>query len=469
MEAKEKKEIIKKNLCNAVSNLVVPECGVFQKGKVRDNYVMDAKRVMITTDRISAFDHILKQSIPFKGQVLNQIALYWFEKTKDIIKSHLVLAPDPNIIVVKEANIIPVEVVVRGYITGSAWRDYLDGSREKSGVKLAEGLKKNQCFEKPIITPTTKAKEGHDIDISREEIIGQHLVAKEIYEKIEEVSLRLFERGQQLCKQQGLILVDTKYEFGLDQNNELVLADEIHTPDSSRFWFSNTYEELFNQGLEQKELSKEFVRKWLVEHGFSGQEGQVMPDLPEDIIIETSLRYIELYEKITGQEFKFYDEPVISRIINNLYGNQNINRNDLVIIIAGSEKDKAHIDKIISKLNENKINYSYFFYSAHKNTKELLNLLECLEKSKVNIIFVTCAGRSNALSGVVAYNTKFPVVACPPFSDLTAYSIDIHSTLRMPSKVPFATIIEPENAVLFVKRIFDLKFEKCVGEKCMMN
>jgi len=469
MEDQVKREIIEQNLHNVLSNLVLPDLGILDKGKVRDNYVKDSKRIMITSDRISAFDFVLRQAIPFKGQVLNQIAAYWFDKTKDIIKSHLLEVPDPNVVVVKEVNPIQVEMVVRGYITGSAWRDYADGKREKSGVRLSDGMRKNQKFDKLIITPTTKSKEGHDMDISKEEIIGQYLVPKDVYEKMEEASLKLFEKGQQLCEQQGLILVDTKYEFGVDSNNELVLIDEIHTPDSSRFWYKNTYEELFVQGTDQKELSKEFIRKWLIDHNFSGQSGQVMPDLTQEVIIEASFRYIELYEKITGQEFKFYEEPVISRVINNLYGCAYLDRTDMVIIIAGSEKDSEHIHKLTIHLALNKISYLCTVFSAHKNTSDLLSFLKILENSKINIIFITCAGRSNALSGVVTCNSKFPVVACPVFSDLTSYSVDIHSTLRMPSKVPFATILEPENAILFVKRIFDLKFEKCIGEKCRIG
>ena len=453
----ENPDFIRANLNNILFNFCIPELGVLEKGKIRDNYVKESRRVMVTSDRISAFDVILKQAIPFKGQVLNQIAAYWFDKTKDIIKSHVVDIPDPNVLVVKEAKTLPIEMVVRGYITGSAWRDYSTGKREKCGIKLQDGLRKNQKFEKPIITPTTKAVEGHDIDVSREEIIGQHIVSREIYEKMEEISLKLFERGQELCRQQGLILADTKYEFGLDFNNELCLIDEIHTPDSSRFWYLDSYEELFNQDLEQKELSKEFVRKWLIEHNFSGVERQSIPDLPEEIILETSLRYIELYEKITGQKFEIPVEPIISRILNNLYSKRYVSKTDLAVVIAGSEKDILHISKILDSLLKEKINFLYTFYSAHKQTASLLSFLENINHAKLNLVFITCAGRSNALSGVVTCNTQFPVIACPVFSDLTSYYVDIHSTLRMPSKVPVAVLIEPENAALFVKRIFNLK------------
>ena len=456
-ENNEKLERIKGNLQNTISNFFVPELGKFEKGKVRDNYVQGDKRVIITSDRISAFDFILKQAIPFKGQMLNQIAVHWFEQTKDIIQSHLIDVPDPNVVVVKQVKVIPIEMVVRGYITGSAWRDYSSGKREKCGIKLQDNLKKNQKFEKPILTPTTKSSEGHDLDISREEIIVQGIVPREIYEKMENASLKLFERGQELCNRQGLILVDTKYEFGLDENNNLVLVDEIHTPDSSRFWHLDSYEDLFSKEIEQKELSKEFVRKWLMDHNFSGQQGQVMPDLPEDIILETSLRYIELYEKITGKDFEIFNDQISSRILKNLYSKKYLSNKNLAVIIAGSDKDSDHVNKIIEQILKDKISCLHVVYSAHKNTREILSFLEKINRYQLNICFVTCAGRSNALSGVVACNTNFPVIACPPFSDLDAYMVDIHSSLRMPSNAPVAVIVDPKNAALFVKRIFNLK------------
>ncbi|MBI2658734.1 phosphoribosylaminoimidazolesuccinocarboxamide synthase [Candidatus Woesearchaeota archaeon] len=289
------------------------------EGKVRDNYSFDGKRIIITTDRISAFDRVLC-SIPFKGQVLNQTSAFWFEKTKNIVKNHVISVPDPNVMIVKECKPYPVEMVVRGYITGvtttSAWYNYERGTRNFCGNILPEGLKKNQKFGKPIITPSTKAEHGlHDESISREEIIKRKLVDEKTYRKMEKAALELFDFGTRLVAKNNLILVDTKYEFG-ELNNELVLIDEIHTPDSSRFWIKSTYDELFSHGDEPQKLDKEYVRQWLASKGFIG-EGKI-PSIPEDVKIEAAKRYIQAYEMISGKEFKAKNEDVLERIKSNL-------------------------------------------------------------------------------------------------------------------------------------------------------
>jgi phosphoribosylaminoimidazole-succinocarboxamide synthase len=289
------------------------------EGKVRDNYILDDKRLIITTDRISAFDRVLC-TLPFKGQVLNQTAAFWFGKTKHIVPNHLIDIPDPNVVLAKECKLIPVEMVVRGYLTGvtttSAWYNYEKGVRNFCGNKLPEGMKKDQKFEKPIITPSTKAeKGGHDESVSGEEIINRGLVDKESYHKMEKVALELFNFGTKFLEKNNLILVDTKYEFGL-LNNELILIDEIHTPDSSRFWIKETYMDRFMNDLEPKKLDKEYVRQFLAKQGFVG-EGEI-PDIPEDIKIEAAKRYIQAYEMITGQEFQAEAGDVSERIANNL-------------------------------------------------------------------------------------------------------------------------------------------------------
>ena len=290
------------------------------EGKVRDNYLLGDKRIIITTDRISAFDRGLC-TLPFKGQVLNQTSAFWFEKTKNIVKNHVIEVPDPNVTIARECKLIPVEMVVRGYITGvtttSAWYNYEKGIRNFCGNILPEGMKKNQKFEKPIITPSTKAEKGsHDESVSGEEIIKRGLVDKEMYNKMEKTAIALYTFGNKLVAKNNLILVDTKYEFGLDADGNLTLIDEIHTPDSSRYWIKDTYEGLFSNGEEPEKLDKEYVRQWLANKGFIG-EGKI-PEIPDDIKIEAAKRYITAYEMIPGKEFKAEVGKILTRIKSNI-------------------------------------------------------------------------------------------------------------------------------------------------------
>src|SRR5690554_561498 len=272
-------------------------------GKVRDVYsIGEDTLVMIATDRISAFDEVLPKGIPYKGQVLNQIASKFLDATSDIVPNWKQDTPDPMVTVGVKCEPFKVEMVIRGYITGSAWRDYKKGARSICGIALPEGLRENQKFETPIITPTTKADEGHDENISKDEIIAQGLVSREDYEQLERYTYELFKRGSEMAKSKGLILVDTKYEFG-KKDGKIYLIDEIHTPDSSRYFYSDGYLERFEKGEEQRQLSKEFVRKWLMENGFQGQPGQTIPDMSDEYCRSVSERYIELYEKIVGEKF----------------------------------------------------------------------------------------------------------------------------------------------------------------------
>lgn len=278
------------------------QTGIYH-GKVRDVYsIGNDFLVMIATDRISAFDVVLPQGIPYKGQVLNQIAAKFLDATSDIIPNWKMATPDPMVTVGLKCSPYKVEMVIRGYLTGSAWREYKAGARSLCGVPLPEGMKENQKFPHPIITPTTKADEGHDENISKDEIIAQGLISKEEYEQLEQYTYALFRRGSEIVAQKGLILVDTKYEFG-KHDGKIYLIDEIHTPDSSRYFYADTYHELFEKGAEQKQLSKEFVRKWLMENGFQGKEGQNVPDMTPEYCNSVSDRYIELYEKIVGEKF----------------------------------------------------------------------------------------------------------------------------------------------------------------------
>ena len=289
-------------------------------GKVRDVYFIDNKYlVMVASDRISAFDVILPEGIPYKGQVLNQIAALFLDETKDIVPNWKIATPDPMVTVGRLCKPFPVEMIIRGYLTGSSWRTYKSGKREICGVEIPEGMKEHQRFEKPIITPTTKAEEGHDEDISREEIIRQGLISEEDYKQIEEITYKLFQRGTEIAAKHGLILVDTKYEFG-KIGDQIYLMDEIHTPDSSRYFIADQYEECFEKGLPVKQLSKEFVREWLMANGFQGQEGQQVPEMTPEIVSSISERYIELYEKVTGKKFEKADDSddILKRIEKNI-------------------------------------------------------------------------------------------------------------------------------------------------------
>ncbi|MFM2037607.1 MAG: hypothetical protein RL432_546 [Bacteroidota bacterium] len=276
----------------------------FYRGKVRDVYTLeDGRLVMVASDRISAFDHILPRAIPYKGQVLNQIAAYFLSQTADIVPNWFLASPDPNVTVGMACEPIRIEMVIRGYLSGHAARTYHSGERTLCGVTMPEGMRENDRFAEPIITPAVKADEGHDEDISRDDIFNKNLVPEEIYLQMEDYTRKLFQRGTEMAAAQGLILVDTKYEFGL-LDGKVILMDEIHTPDSSRYFYSDGYEARQSKGEPQQQLSKEFVRQWLIEQGFQGLEGQIMPIMDDAMVNRVSQRYIGLYEQLTGQKFQ---------------------------------------------------------------------------------------------------------------------------------------------------------------------
>ncbi|MBO6009066.1 MAG: phosphoribosylaminoimidazolesuccinocarboxamide synthase [Ruminobacter sp.] len=309
-------------MTSALTNteFVFPSQKSVYHGKVRDVYnINDEKLVMVATDRISAFDVILPKGIPFKGQVLNQIAAKFLDATADICPNWKLASPDPMVTVGVMCKGFPIEMIVRGYLCGSSWRAYKSGVREICGVKLPEGMKENQKFPEPIITPTTKAELGlHDEDISKEEILAKGLATPEEYATLEKYALALFKRGSEIAEKRGLILVDTKYEFGT-YNGEIYLMDEIHTPDSSRYFYKDGYEERFAKGEPQKQLSKEFVREWLMSNGFQGKEGQKVPEMTPEIVNSISERYLELYENIIGEKFeKAADADLLARIEKNV-------------------------------------------------------------------------------------------------------------------------------------------------------
>lgn len=314
-------EEITQQLPNCLEGVHFDNLGEEYIGKVRDNYTKGDRRIIVISDRLSAFDKVIT-NIPFKGQVLNQMATFWFDKTKDIVGNHMVEVPDPNAIVVKQCEAMPVEMVVRGYITGvtstSAWYNYHEkGVRNFCGNELPEGLQKNQKFDKPILTPSTKAAHGdHDVSASKEEILAEGKITEEDFDYMAEVAMKLFNRGVEIAAKQGIILVDTKYEFGKTPDGEIILIDEIHTPDSSRFWFADEYEKRFAAGDEQKKIDKEYLRSWLAEKGFMG-DGDI-PEIPEEVRVETARRYIEAYELITGDTFNGEVGPVLPRVEANL-------------------------------------------------------------------------------------------------------------------------------------------------------
>ncbi|MCB0706362.1 MAG: phosphoribosylaminoimidazolesuccinocarboxamide synthase [Saprospiraceae bacterium] len=296
----------------------LPGQTAFYKGKVRDVYTLEDERlVMVASDRISAFDHILPRAIPYKGQVLNQVAAHFLEATRDICPNWLEATPDPNVAIGIACLPFRLEMVIRGYLTGHAWRTYKSGERMLCGVQMPDGMKEHDRFPEPIITPATKADEGHDEDISVEGILQAGLATPEQWTILEKYTRALFQRGTEMAAARGLILVDTKYEFGL-HNGEITLIDEIHTPDSSRYFYLEGYQERQDSGAGQKQLSKEFVREWLMDHGFQGLEGQLMPEMPDDFVERVSERYIELYERMTGHSFQRADT---SNILNRIEGN----------------------------------------------------------------------------------------------------------------------------------------------------
>jgi phosphoribosylaminoimidazole-succinocarboxamide synthase len=312
-------DIIKAQLSNTLNETSFEKLGKLYRGKVRDNYTKEDKRIIIATDRLSAFDRVIT-TIPFKGQMLNQVSSFWFEKTKKLVRNHIIEIPDPNVSVVHQCQTLPIEIIVRGYITGTAWRNYLKGE-PTSGIVLPSGLKKNQQLGEILVTPSTKAESGHDIYISKEQIIKEKMVEKDIYEEMENAALKLFNFGQKYCKKNGLIMVDTKYEFGVKEG-ELLVIDEIHTQDSSRFWILDSYEELFEKDEEPEILDKEIFRGWLMEtypETFPDiKPDEDIPPISEDIKIELAMRYMKSYEKITGMDFIAEVEDVNQRILKNL-------------------------------------------------------------------------------------------------------------------------------------------------------
>jgi phosphoribosylaminoimidazole-succinocarboxamide synthase len=399
-------------------------------GKVRDVYEEPGDTlVMVATDRISAFDKVIG-IIPGKGCLLNQMSKFWFSRTGTIVGNHLLDSTAQRSTVTKCIP-FPIEIIVRGYITGSLWVKYNKGNREYCGVTFPDGLKQHQKLSKSVITPTTKGIT--DEPISREEIINEGYMNEHECDYIFAKALELFAYGQSLVDKAGLILVDTKYEFGKDKNGRILLIDELHTCDSSRYWIKDSYQSRLENGQNPEGLDKDCVRNWVRSVCEPGT-GDI-PEIPQNIIDRAYKAYSDFYDRLLRVER---------------------NQQNLVVIIAGSVRDDAHVAKIVAALEHQIILSVLHVSSAHKNTQDVLDLIEKYDNDSRRVVWVTVAGRSNALSGVIAANSKRPVIACPPFVDKMDMMVNIHSTLQCPSNVPVMTILDPGNVALAVKRIFDL-------------
>ncbi len=432
---------------SVLTDLNTPQLKKIHSGKVRESFRVDeSRRLIVATDRISSFDQVLKTPVPGKGAVLNSLAAFWFEKTRDIIDNHFLELIDPNISLVREAKPIKVEMIVRGYLTGSAWRGYEKGKRVFSGVTIPDGMSKNQPFPQPIVTPTTK--EESDREISPQELVEEGWVSKEQYEQMAAASLKLFAFGAQFLQERGIILVDTKFEFGLI-GGELVLIDEIFTPDSSRFWAVEDYEK---DALHVEQMDKEFVRAYLLEHKKDGRYPDV---LPKEIIEETTRRYRDIYQRITGQTLPDPQEDVLHRVYWNLLKHKLI-KAGFVAFVMGSPSDLEHARKMQKVVQDYGIYTELRVLSAHKNGERIPELARVYNQSVEPGAVIAIAGRSNGLGGALAANLTVPVINCPPFKDKVDMMVNINSSLMMPSNTPASTVVDPKNAALAALRSLNL-------------
>ena len=453
---------IRSAIPHALLRVDLPGLGPRIEGKVRDIYVAGDRRILITTDRVSAFDRVLG-AIPYKGQVLNQLSAWWFGQTRDVVGNHVLSVPDPNVTIAREAVSLPVEVIVRGYITGvtstSLWTLYHQGVHQPYGLDLPAGLHKNDPLPEPVITPTTKATGGaHDERLTPAEVVERGLVAPELWAEIQRAALAIFRRGQEVAQRAGLILVDTKYEFGLIDGRP-ALIDEVHTPDSSRYWVAESYAVVQGTDREPENFDKEYLRLWFARQGYRG-EG-TPPAMPDDFVAEVAARYVAIYERLTGEPFVPGAQPAAERIRARRWRRLLSARSSggptvsLVPIIMGSRSDMPHAQAIADALHGFGIASELRVASAHKTARHLLDLLAAYEADPQPKVYITVAGRSNALSGMVDANVGGPVIACPPYSDRFG-GTDLFSSLRMPSGVAPAVVLEPAGAALLAAKILAL-------------
>jgi len=440
---------LKAALAEVIETVALPTLGAATSGKVREAWRLPGgKRVLVTTDRVSAFDRVLG-TIPFKGQVLNQLSAWWFERTRNIVANHMIAVPDANTMVVRDAAPLPVEVIVRGFLTGvtstSLWTMYTAGVERPYGLELPAGLAKDDRLLRAVVTPTTKATGGaHDEPLSGAEVVARGLVAPALWAKVEATALALFAEGQRVAEAAGLLLVDTKYELGL-VDGELTLIDEVHTPDSSRYWVKSAWESRTADAAPEH-LDKELLRKELAAIGYKGDG--VAPPLSDAVRVRLAGRYIELFERLTGEAFV----PVLG-------GRARVEAaltKPLVPILMGSRSDLEHGMKVKSSLEAFGIAAELRVASAHKSPALLLEVLEAYEADPRPKVYVAIAGRSNALSGMLCAAVTAPVVTCPPYSDRFG-GADVFSSLRMPSYVAPALVLDPENAAFFCAKVLGLQ------------
>ncbi len=419
-----------------------PQLNKIHQGKVRDSFrINDKTRMIITTDRLSCFDNILETSMPNKGAILNELAHFWFLKTEHIIQNHLLKMIDPRIILVKEAKPIKVEMIVRRFLTGSLWRGYQKGERIFCGITLPDGMKEYEAFPQPIITPTTKS--DTDRNISPTNIVEKGLITKEIYIEMQNISLELFSYGQEFCKEKGIILVDTKYEFGLI-NEKLCLIDEIHTPDSSRFWLQEDYE---NDHRTVSSYDKEYLRQWLINNNCPTQ-------IPKEVMHAAMLRYNTIYERILSKKLNT-DNLNLASAVQSLIQHKVIQLG-YISIILGSKNDLEHALKIQSILKKYPIMINIRVVSAHKNGEDIVSIAQKYNDSIEPGVVIAIAGRSNGLGGALSANLAIPVINCPPFKNHTDLQINIFSSLIMPSDTPATVCIDPENAAKAALRALNI-------------
>jgi phosphoribosylaminoimidazole-succinocarboxamide synthase len=423
-----------------------PELGILRRGKVRDCYLSGGRRTLVATDRVSAFDVVFAEAIPHKGRVLTEITAHMTELARRIVPVALESRPHPNVLVARECPVFPVEVVVRAYLAGSAWQAYARGERMLSGVRLPEGLTKNARLPAPILTPTTKAETGHDLPISRDEIIGSSLVPRAAYEEMERMALALFELGSHFARERGLILVDTKYEFGDGGDGRPVLIDEIHTPDSSRYWRRASYE---SRPDDPEPLSKEFLRDWLRARGFSGDAGQPVPTLTADVIGELSARYLDLCTELTGHAPDLSTgSGDLHRDIFEALRNAGHLAGYVAIVVTGSPSDTSNARKVTDMLASLGVPSVLRIVSGHRDPRRLLDLIAWVDRYPGEVVWVDVTGLSNAKGPLLAANTLNPVYHCA----FDPTSPDTLSSLNLPGGVPLAVVAGARNTALVVAK-----------------
>ena len=434
-----------------------PELGVYYRGKVRDNYIAGDKRYLIASDRISAFDRVFAEPVPHKGRILTELSVYFIEMARKIVPCAFIESPHPNVMVAKQCPVFPVEMVVRGYIAGSAWAAYETGERVICGVELPDGLTRNARLPKPILTPTTKASEGHDEPISREEIIAQKLVPETAYLEMERMALALFEQGSAHAHDRGLILVDTKYEFGDGGNGQPLLVDEVHTPDSSRYFRLESYQK---NPEKPEQLSKEFLREWLRDRGFTGALDQRVPALPAEILLGVTKRYAELYQTLTGEVPELRESNDLhSEIFLALKSSGHL-RGYVAMVVAGSPSDGAQVQKVMDELAAVGVPSASRIVSAHRDPLRTLEMVAWVDRYPGDVIWVDVTGLSNAKGPLLGASTLNPVYHCafePTGPDLLA-------SVNVPAGVPLAIVARPKNVALCVAKTLGLKHPEIRGK-----